>query len=1488
MKIKKILSVVLALLMITGMFSVGASASYIDSDTLGESDVYVGPDIITAGYYLIDENGNITAEGADETNYNVRFVPATETSDAVLTLNNAALSEIVAFDGEGNHANVLSGGNLVVELIGENHSYSMFGFASRGSITFTGSGKLSFNSSTFENDSYIVYSASEIIVEDSVKIVSQYNVSCGFYTASSVTIKDNAEVSFPNISAGVVCNGLTVSDNAKLSIHMDRFGVESYNSVTVKDNAVVNISAFSTDISGDSAFGLNLGGDLTVSGKAVLNVSSPDGKKAYGITAEGNIIASGDAKINASSGDSISRTIALYQRPGIDDYSALIIKDNAQVIANSGEIKRGADYYPEGNSGSNNAVAAENIEISGNGKLLASCGAVKNIEDGNVADSVLAIFISEDLTVYDNGYISAVTQPNESAVAAIYGKNISLYNKAVIDAETKGCLDGAYGIVSESLATYNEAKINVKSGGSISHNSFALRIELLNANDDSVITATASDGVSSAGIYSSQATFEENAIVTAESCSGNESCGIFATKIIAGENTVINAVAGDGQEGSYGIHTGEAEFSGATQITAVAGEAKGYSAGFFTGNLTMISDAVLNATGGKSGMFSIGAYSEGYLNITENSQLNAKAGLSDSEYSFGIAAPVITFEDSATVESSGETSAIYTVDDLTLNYDSSCIIVSEDTNPENAVEWDGENSLAAYPKDDEIIESLYKYVSVSPASVIHKVAYYLDADGEVYDTKTFAEGETIVHPIPETEPGITFVEWADENGNPLPAVMGTEDIVAYAVLNVESYNVTYMIDGSVYEKYTVTYGAEVSVPDVPEKEGFIFMGWTPDIPETMPANDLTFIAVFERKSYTLTYDVNGGSGNIAQQTGDVNYTIGSTVPFRSGYNFLGWSKNNSATSADYVPGDSIILTEDTVLYAVWAKRSYLLTESDIFSFVNSRSNFKTGTYTMTDSDFIKLTDYISKLYNAKTAATYINRLQVARSDAWGGSCFGMSMSVILNKTGQIDFVENFDPSAANMYGVARPYQNEAVQSAINYYQISQRVNGFRTTTYTIDKGNFSTGLEKLVNTVKDGNMTLLIYSWPEGCHAIVIVGYEKAEDGGHNLIAYDNRYGSKYINVYVDEGYNTCIVNGKEEAYYVEFNTNFSIFNKIDIDGPGNDMVFTSSSESIGTEIGIKLNGNITIKNAEGETLTVNNGIIDGDMEVLSSYVIVNSTVDNPVVPGTLMLKVEDSDSFTFDSTADEISASLSTDECYAEVTATADEVVISEDEGIYTTGDDIEFNGWLSLNNDMGDVINFDGQGDGEVNFLYGNNDEIIVEGANDESTITVYSNLVDVDEVTFSSEYETLNISGETDNIAITASSKNDGVFDVKVAEIINTEPAIEITNPSTTQINYGDKIILHANTETDLPKGYYIVWTANNDNFTCEVSGDGKTCTITPSSSGNTIITVTIYDENGEIIDTDTQEMTSKAGLWQKIVAFFKNIFGLTKTIPQFFKK
>lgn len=111
--------------------------------------------------------------------------------------------------------------------------------------------------------------------------------------------------------------------------------------------------------------------------------------------------------------------------------------------------------------------------------------------------------------------------------------------------------------------------------------------------------------------------------------------------------------------------------------------------------------------------------------------------------------------------------------------------------------------------------------------------------------------------------------------------------------------------------------------------------------------------------------------------------------------------------------------------------------------------------------------------------------------------------------------------------------------------------------------------------------------------------------------------------------------------------------------------------------------------------------------------------------------------------------------------------------------------------------------------------------------------------------------------------------------------------IKNPSTTTINYGDSIILHAGIDGTLPAGTYIEWTVSNGNFAYSVSEDGTTCTLSPSASGSTVFTATIYDSEGNELATDEQEMTSNAGFFQKIIAFFKILFGLTKTIPQVYK-
>lgn len=84
-------------------------------------------------------------------------------------------------------------------------------------------------------------------------------------------------------------------------------------------------------------------------------------------------------------------------------------------------------------------------------------------------------------------------------------------------------------------------------------------------------------------------------------------------------------------------------------------------------------------------------------------------------------------------------------------------------------------------------------------------------------------------------------------------------------------------------------------------------------------------------SYTLAYDLKGGSGTFSNQTGgntgtspSYTFTISSGSPTKTGYTFLGWSTSSSATTASYSPGGSITVTSSgtTTLYAVWKIITY--------------------------------------------------------------------------------------------------------------------------------------------------------------------------------------------------------------------------------------------------------------------------------------------------------------------------------------------------------------------------------------------------------------------------------------------------------------------------------------------------------------------------------------------------------------------------------------
>ena len=117
-------------------------------------------------------------------------------------------------------------------------------------------------------------------------------------------------------------------------------------------------------------------------------------------------------------------------------------------------------------------------------------------------------------------------------------------------------------------------------------------------------------------------------------------------------------------------------------------------------------------------------------------------------------------------------------------------------------------------------------------------------------------------------------------------------------------------------------------------------------------------------------------------------------------------------------------------------------------------------------------------------------------------------------------------------------------------------------------------------------------------------------------------------------------------------------------------------------------------------------------------------------------------------------------------------------------------------------------------------------------------------------------------------------------------------KIKNPSVITINYGETLVLHADFGgVELPEGWSIQWAIEGNGFTMTTEENGMKCKITSVANGNATVKATLVDENGEaVLDSDGNEMSdsqqliSKAGFFQKLISFFKNLFGVSRIILQ----
>ena len=185
-------------------------------------------------------------------------------------------------------------------------------------------------------------------------------------------------------------------------------------------------------------------------------------------------------------------------------------------------------------------------------------------------------------------------------------------------------------------------------------------------------------------------------------------------------------------------------------------------------------------------------------------------------------------------------------------------------------------------------------------------------------SQQFNYNQTVSKPATDpTKTGYTFKFWsADGTAEYAFNTPLTANITLTAVYDINSYTITFDTDGgSAIAAITQDYNTTVTAPADPTKTGYTFNGWDKEIPETMPAEDITIKAKWTVNQYTITFDTDGGT-EVAPITQDYNTAVTAPAdPTKTGYTFDGWDKEIPETMP----------AEDITIKAQWTINQYTIT-----------------------------------------------------------------------------------------------------------------------------------------------------------------------------------------------------------------------------------------------------------------------------------------------------------------------------------------------------------------------------------------------------------------------------------------------------------------------------------------------------------------------------------------------------------------------------------
>ena len=199
-----------------------------------------------------------------------------------------------------------------------------------------------------------------------------------------------------------------------------------------------------------------------------------------------------------------------------------------------------------------------------------------------------------------------------------------------------------------------------------------------------------------------------------------------------------------------------------------------------------------------------------------------------------------------------------------------------------------------------------------------------NANGGTAVNATSGKAGNAIGTLPTTtRTGYTFAGWftAASGGTQITTTSTyptSGNVTYYAHWIAKNYTVTYNANGGTGApaNQTATYDSKFTVSTTqPTRAGYTFNGWkdpTGDSSWTnwsgtwkydngqygITNNTLILTAQWTAKTYTVTYNANGGTGAPANQTAtyDSKFTVSTTQPTRAGYTFIGWKDPTGVSS----------------------------------------------------------------------------------------------------------------------------------------------------------------------------------------------------------------------------------------------------------------------------------------------------------------------------------------------------------------------------------------------------------------------------------------------------------------------------------------------------------------------------------------------------------------------------------------------------------------